>query len=806
MSWKSQPEIERSLADSPQLQSLEFAFNLHQYALYATFPSDYAASPFWQDSIALTEAGRAYLELVPKVARTFSEPDIHMALFGQLYYHDFLIDIERSDLKGARDLLNEELLRGRLRWPYRFGRLLYDKFNDMVQHDRAVRYLEPDQVPALLEGTPQGVNQVGKLLSGPLGLLTSQESRYVPPALSAPLWHCTDTGCTKVHNVYFRPPDNPVVEIFNALYSEANRRLGPASEWHPVLRTLHRRSQSSDASQYRDMLTLLGDAIVRDERTTLLVAALESPQRDWLREVLGSPPRRKKDATGSAQQVAASLSEAEQLQLLSLLRDADLAALIDRCVLNGHIQIPSNELRSAQVRPIKLNPWDSYLELSSFGLRSDRRYPLVVLMSAIWRTYEYQGLLDELSWKLGKPEDVLSRNMLMDHIQDRGPAEIVKDLILPSRPVAMSIAQELNLELLPNEEREQLVNRFLWKFGFDPSRYGEEYPRLRSRLAQFKEVLLRIGSIRTEDDREEVRSHGVNLFVSVEDMLTELIAFNVWLLASDHFIDTRNRFRYDARWALQSVARILGDRTEVDGVVFAWDEMGNNALGTLLVYLAGARRWMGSLREKDSTSLERRSEFFPAYIGDAEVVFPFIHTALWADCDPKELASFVEGFDVIANRMLKANLAGIRNGLDHRRSASSFPTVDEMLDCVNYLQDAFDYADVNRYIPKAFWRVSRKIDRFGRRENVLCDYRGREVTIKEPTTVYHRGHLSSKEPVLVAPGNLLGLPSAELVFRILYRSDYADYWEGYPRRRRTPPSEEELSSTGGEFLADTVEM
>jgi hypothetical protein len=431
------------------------------------------------------------------------------------------------------------------------------------------------------------------------------------------------------------------------------------------------------------MIVLLGDAIVGDERTTLLIAALESPHRAWLREVLGSPPRKKRDATGSAQQVAASLSEAEQLQLLLMLRDADLVALVDRCVLNGHIQIPSNELRIAQVRPVRLNPWDSYVELSSFGLRADRRYPLVVLMSAIWRTYESQGLLDELSWKLGKPENALSRNILMEHIQNHGPARIVKDLILASRPVAMSIAKELDLEILPNEEREHLVNRFLWKFGFDPSRYGEEYPRLRGRFAQFKDVLLRIGSIRTEDDREEVRSHGVNLFVSVEDMLTELISFNVWLLASDHFIDTRNRFRYDSRWALQSVARTLGSRTEVDGVVFSWDDTGNNTLGSLLVYLARARRWMSSLREKDPTALERPSEFFPAYIEDAEVVFPFTHTELWADCDPNELASFVEGFDVIANRMLKANLAGIRNGLDHRRSDSSFPTADEMLDCVN---------------------------------------------------------------------------------------------------------------------------
>lgn len=805
MSWKSQSEIEALLENFPCLERLESAFNLHQYAVHAIFPSGYSASPLWQQLVTLSEAGRVYLEFLPKDRRNLPLGDIHMALFGQFYYHDLLIDLEKSDLEGIHDLLSQELLHTKLRWPYRFGRLLYDKFNDMVQHDRAIRYLEPEQVATLLDETPQGVYQVGKLLSGPLGLLASQEARYTPPLMAAPLWHCSDTGCTIVHYANFKPPDIPVVDIFGDLHNESIRRSGPASDWHDVLRRLHRRSQSPKISRYHDMIPLVGDTIVGKERTRLLIAALESPNRKWLREVLSSSPHRKKDAIGPAQQVVARLTEAEKLQMLLLLNDDDLVALIDSCVLDRHIQIPSNELRTPQVRNNKLNPWDSYGELSSFGLRADRRYPLVVLMSAIWRMYESQDLLDELSWKLGKPEDTLSRNILMDHIQKHGPAEVVKDLILPSRPVALSIAEELDLLIRPNEERDQLVNRFLWKLGFDPSRYGEEYLRLRNRIAQFKDVLLRIGSISTESDREEVRSHGVNLFVSVEDFLTELISYNVWLLASDHFIDTRNRFRYDARWALNTVAKHLGDQTEIDGTAFVWDRVGNNSLGTLLVYLTVARKWMISLLEKESTNVQRHSEHFPAYVEDAEVVFPFAHTELWADCDPNELANFVDGFNTIASRLLKASLAGVRNGLDHRRNDSSFPTIDSMLDCVNYLQDAFDYADINRYIPKAFWRVSGTTDRYGRRENVLCDYRGRDVLIKEPTTVYNRGRLSTKEPVLVAPGNLLGLPSAELIFRILYTSEYAEYWEGYPRRRRTPSSDEELS-TSGETLADLVEL
>jgi hypothetical protein len=805
MSWKSHSEIEALLDNFLCVERLELAYSLHRYAVHAIFPSGYSASPLWQQLVIPSKAGQAYLELLPKDRRNLSLGDLHMALFGQLYYHDLLIDLEESDLEGISELLNQELLQTKLRWPYRFGRLLYDKFNDMVQNDRTIKYLEPEKVAILLEKTPQGVYQVGKLLSGPLGLLTSREARYTPPLMTAPLWHCSDTGCTKVHPVAFKPPDIYVVNVFSDLHNEAIRRSGPASDWHEVLRTLHRRSQPSKATRYHDMVPLIGDAIVGKERTTLLIAALESPNRKWLRDTLASSQHRKKDATGPAQQVVARLSEAEKLQMLLLLNNDELVALIDACVIDKCIQIPSNELRIPHVRNNKLNPWDSYGELSSFGLRADRRYPLVVLMSAIWRMYESQNLLDELSWKLGKPEGILSRNILMDHIQEHGPAEVVKDLILPSKPVALSIANELDLLIRPDEERDQLVNRFLWKFGFDPSRYGDEYLRLRSRMRQFKDVLLRIGSISTENDREEVRSHGVNLFVSVEDFLTELISYNVWLLASDHFIDTRNRFRYDARWALDTVGEHLSRQKEIDGTAFGWDTAGNNTLGSLLVYLTVAGKWMTSLMGKESADVQRSSEHFPAYVEDAEVVFPFAHTELWADCDPNELANFVEGFEVIAKRLLKANLAEVRNGLDHKRNDSSFPTTDNMLDCVNSLQDAFDYADINRYIPKAFWRVSGTTDRYGRRENVLCDYRGRDVLIKEPTTVYNRGSLSTKEPMLVAPGNLLGLPNAKLIFRILHTSEYAEYWKGYPRRRSVPSPDEELS-TSGDTLADLVEI
>lgn len=172
---------------------------------------------------------------------------------------------------------------------------------------------------------------------------------------------------------------------------------------------------------------------------------------------------------------------------------------------------------------------------------------------------------------------------------DHDPAHAVTELILASRPVAHYIADVVDIEIKSGDQREKLVSRFLWKFGFNPYRYGDEYPTLRRRITDFRDVLTDTDIVRTEADRERVRSSGVNLFVSVEHFLEDLIAYNVWLLASDHFIDVRNRLRFDPRAALKKTGEVLSDENSSGGHNMAWDSNGANALGTLLEYLSRAR-------------------------------------------------------------------------------------------------------------------------------------------------------------------------------------------------------------------------
>jgi hypothetical protein len=428
----------------------------------------------------------------------------------------------------------------------------------------------------------------------------------------------------------------------------------------------------------------------------------------------------------------------------------------------------------------------------------------VSLAAYIWRAYEQRDQLDELGWRINKQAVGLDRASLMSYLRERDPRSAVRELILPTMPVAISVADYLQLEISPGDSDDLIIDRFLWKLGFNLPRDDSEYSRLRERLDSLREVLLRTGKIRDERDRESIRSVGVNLFVSVEYFLEELIAYCAWLLSTDHFVGSR--FVYDQANAVAGVASVLGETRPIGENEVAWRPEGGNTLGSLLVYLTALIEWLRGLHDRDRAPYERPGDELPHYADDAELIFPFRHKVLWADSDNTELSTFVGNFERIALQLHRSNLASVRNGLDHMRDEETFPTIDEMLASEARIRDALDLADSGRFIPKPFWLRRRVSDHYGGIELSLNDSSGRTLILYGPSL--GRGKLDVKfsTPVVVAPGNLLGIPNAELVFQIRSESAYSRYWSGYPRRRRIPRSQVSDGSVAVESADDDFEL
>jgi hypothetical protein len=258
----------------------------------------------------------------------------------------------------------------------------------------------------------------------------------------------------------------------------------------------------------------------------------------------------------------------------------------------------------------------------------------------------------------------------------------------------------------------------------------------------------------------------------------------VWVLASDHFLDTKFTFATDL--ARERVASVLGKSLISDEAMLTWNPNAENTLSVLLRYLRESVEWMTALEGRDREASLRPSTDLPFFANDLRQAFPFRHNALWADCDPGELRRYAKTYTGMVKLLEQADLPGVRNGLDHPRDADRFPQADRMLATATRLSQALEVADVNRLMPKIHWLYGRKSDRFGQVEYEFRDYAARSTVAYGPPLV--SGLLKPRygSPFLLAPSNLLGMPNAWLVFALRHNSEYEAYWKAYPRRRHIP--------------------
>ncbi len=781
MAWKGLNEI-RELVQASDRKSLARLFSLRNLVRHAILPLDYLVPGEYAKLITLTHAGEELLNVDKRLREEFDSQTLLFALFLQFFHLDLLIDERKTDADSIRSVLNEEMARRKLLLPYRFGRLLYDRFND-ESRSLHTDHLDPTEALKLVADTPQGVYQVGDTVTGPFGLLLSQEVRFNPPSPQLPLWHCSDTGCGALHSVTVQRPNVPLVRALSRARAAASETLGPASEWSRVLYDLFKKEGVEKGRQYYDLPALIAEGLAEDEREILFSSLLATPRSGELRArmttLLGEDAAR-----GSPADLCARLSDVQRLQLLLTLPDSILVESLDRLIAGGAIRVPPYETRSTNLAPPQLHSGDLQTDISALGLRPREPKPLAHFEAAIWDAYQSSGNLDELGWRLQRRGGPPQRSALTDYLRKYSPAQALSELVLPTKPVAMAVAARVGIQIGEESDTRSLVDRIQWKFGFSPSRYEQDFVRFRDRLAQFRDALLDVGSVKSEEDRERLRSAGVNFFVSVENFLQQLVSYTVWFLGSDHFVDTR--FVYSPHAASKAVSRILGASIESGGTTFAWNANALNTLGTLLVYADATAKWVTSLPSKDVTTLTRPEEDLPHFADDPDLIFRFRHTQLWADADNSALRTLSESFNRVVTQLNQSKLANVRNGLDHERPPQAFPTVDAMLLCAARVGEALELADRERFIPKTYWLKSKTSDPYGRTDYALVDYLGRELILSGPSLVASLVGIRTGRPILVGPGALLSDVGAELRFQVRHRSSYSAYWENYPRRRRIP--------------------
>ena len=782
--WKSQVDIFYIIDEYEEKVRLDKLFSLSVLWGHAIYSKEYVADKAWESNLVFTDYGKKVFNLILSNGQIEKSSNYYLALFCSFNHHDLYFDWEKTNIDNIEALLNHEINVGKIKYPYSFARDLYDRFNDVNQANRTDHLLH-DDVLHLLEDTPKGVYQVTNTLIGALGVLSSLEARTIYPQLELPLWHCSDTGCGALHGVKLVTNESAITLLIEMISVELNNVYGPPSEWFNSLKTFHRDELWENGKPFCNVCELIAESIFGDERTSLVELALLGSNKRLLRDILDKPPRKSTFSQGSAKEVAIKLNTTEQLHLLFVLTDSELVELIDELVFKKIIKLPIGEVRKPQCWH-KLTGKDHSVSLSSRGVRSFVDDPVSMLTTLVLRAYNEANLEQDLAWKVKGDISINLKKSVFNYIVKLGPQEAITNLVLSSSTVTRHICKEVNLSMKFVDVNQISNERLLWKLGFNPEEYDLIVPRIKSKNREFKELLLSLSSIE-EEEREQVRSVGVNLFVYLEDYLDRFISYNIWLLSSDHFMETK--FDFDIIRARTVVSTILGNTITNDDCELTWSTKGNNTLGVLLAYLAKASAWVSSLNKENRNPFIRDEDDLPHFTNDSYVPFPFKHNQLWADCDPTELDSFSNGFNKISKLFLQANLAEIRNGIDHHRDGDSFPDNDKMIACVSRLEEAFDNADINRFFPKYYWLISKNTSRYGVEQYVFSDYSKRNLTVHGPSSVSALPSKSFTFPVIIEPYNLLGSPNSKIVVQVKESSVFSDYWNGYPRRRKIEVSE-----------------
>ena len=284
---------------------------------------------------------------------------------------------------------------------------------------------------------------MGRFLSGPLGIIESAQTRYVPPTNQLPVWHCSDTGCGFLHRVELTPPLIPQVQAYSRLKNAAKDTLGNRAKWKLPLNRLFLESSGIDRHDCYDLPILIANAIIGSEGPRLPLSKVAGRRPAQACDDAGrhSHPR------GTPEAVAERLDEAHQLQILLALTDRELRDLLDASVIGKRIDIPFNEIRTASVKAPQLSNRDRKCELSSLGLRSRPRVALAALHSIIWELYVKLGLLEELGWKLRRKPGVPPHGALMDFIRASHPDQVMSNLVLTSMPVTRAVCDLFGIPL-----------------------------------------------------------------------------------------------------------------------------------------------------------------------------------------------------------------------------------------------------------------------------------------------------------------------------------------------------------------------
>ncbi|MEU4773655.1 hypothetical protein [Micromonospora sp. NPDC023644] len=641
----------------------------------------------------------------------------------------------------------------------------------------------------LLDGTPQGVFQVGAFVTGPFGIVESEHRRGCRPRMVV-RYHCSDQACQALH--YHALETSREAEI-NENREKADRVLArefpSVSDWPGYYRRFPEfdRHRTYDDFAGDTLPFLLGDALSLGELQQLVAYLLDNTQgrlRAFWRERAG--------LNGPAARIVEGLGSAQLMQVCLVASDADISSALDALVASGAIFVPAGEVRRPVINASRTSgAFELSPRLSRFGVRiqpGDNSLAALRLRRLVRQMYRFDKEEDrlELAWHLqlrDEGTDTLDA-VLEQYLQSSTPRQAVSTLLLARRSNFIVAADKLNLNERALSTDEDRINAVLWKLGFTAEDLLDPHARFWV-LHEKMVTLTRQSPINPlGPDEEQLRSQAVNYFVALEDLLKDSLLYSTWCLTVDHY-SSPQRFIYRPHLAKEISLRVLKEQADLDV-----DEDGRPRLAiddkmTLYPLTRGFGLLANALRDFQARAkdLVRPDKGVPLWYKYQSLErFPFSHTVPFLDLLPDSRTDVLESLEEVSRRLVGADVSEARNEWLHPRRRGG--QMDRLRGSLDAVRDAVEMLQNKGFSRQVYRRAKTERDEAGRSTVVLADSRGQELVVFRPSGFAWIGLPGLDVPQHVMSAARFAEPSEVLRFRTEEDSEFARLWTGYPARPR----------------------
>lgn len=710
------------------------------------------------------------------------------------------IDIENINIEELFKILSSEIIERKLFFPYVFGRELYDAYFENFKDGS-----NPDEESTLelLKKSPIGIFQIYKCLVGPFGLLESTEIRNIRPNItnSYPLKHSSDTSDNSIRRVKLIQSRHTIQDIDKDVF-EIQKQYGEDQKYDFKIPENYKKFDLYDYNKIEDLPFLIGGFPVEELR--VLLAELINCNGQ-IRKKFPKGEEFKFLREGSGQKISSLLSHNECMQLILLFENQTIIKCLERIIFENTIHIPETEIREAKYTLGRKRFYSVKTQCSKYGFRSiitinkETNTAIIRLRNLIKNLYSDKDEYEKLAWKLRHVNGKNIHDKLGSYLLLENPREIIENLVFDNAKYVNETFKYLKYGDFEEGttqviKEDYYINKILWKLGFEINVFPTYQKVFWKREAHFINTV-RSSNVFNEQEKEMIRSAGVNYFVSLEEILDYGISFIGWALLSDHYSKTNFVFNLeDAReFTVEIINKIGYSIGENDILVL--DKEGKNTLYPLVKSFSVLADFCEEILSERSNHKRLISDY-PDFFGKTDIYeFPFKHKILLLDLNEEDLKKLIGILKKISSILESNNVSNVRNRIKHNRPSHEFPTTEELEGIHVSVEEVVEEMEREGILPTVYVNSGNEIDEFGRGFIKYKNYKSEILLISNSSNYIKSGMPLYKKLQINLPNVHIKDSFEKLRFKYVEKTLYSMYWKDYPRRRKENQEEYEEEKT-----------